>query len=756
MSRHLTRNGAALAAAVAVTVALALSCRTAAPRPRPTGPTAPASVPGGPGVLPIDAYVPAPVLRVGTSTEASRVSVAADAEVVVWGASPGDASLHRSTVQRATFSPVAAAAAGAGPRFRVQVASLAEEAAAKEVSTLARDASGLAPSVRWNAETRTYQVRVGEYATREEAKTLAGLLGRSGLGGAWILEEAAPPPGAGRMRLIETGEELAAATITPSRNGDALSVDGATYRGLVEVRPNDGGTLTVVNVVNVEDYLRGVVPNELSPQGFPHIEALKAQAVAARTYALRNRGQFRSKGYDICATPACQVYRGKSSEDALSDRAVEETRGIVASYHGDLINALYTSTCGGHTEDGQNMFEGEVAPYLKGVRCTPENRAWATIRTAAPATALGDDASLTRDAALLVALGVLEPKTYSVAALKGPATDAELKTWTSRLLSAVRRKGCEAAAEPPLNRRGTFFQHLVGSLCWEEREKRLLAPDDSDYLLQVEDRAALQGEGERLAAALLVQEGILSPFPDNTLRAGTVLTRSQAVTLLARAVERAGSPEIVTAEFRTAAAGEIAVKKGEGTEAYPLDPRLRLFRALDGSRLAASEVTLAAGDKVTYILQDGRVTYLEAQQSRLGASADRTSRYYRWEVRMSPAEVAQAAARYGRVGAVRDVVPQRTGVSGRVVELAIKGTEGDLMLRGLKIRWGLGLRENLFVVDRETDARGAVERFVFTGKGWGHGVGLCQVGAYGMALSGAAYEDILRHYYNSIILERAY
>jgi stage II sporulation protein D len=59
-------------------------------------------------------------------------------------------------------------------------------------------------------------------------------------------------------------------------------------------------------------------------------------------------------------------------------------------------------------------------------------------------------------------------------------------------------------------------------------------------------------------------------------------------------------------------------------------------------------------------------------------------------------------------------------------------------------------------VDRETDARGAVERFVFTGKGWGHGVGLCQVGAYGMALSGAAYEDILRHYYSSIILERAY
>ncbi len=78
------------------------------------------------------------------------------------------------------------------------------------------------------------------------------------------------------------------------------------------------------------------------------------------------------------------------------------------------------------------------------------------------------------------------------------------------------------------------------------------------------------------------------------------------------------------------------------------------------------------------------------------------------------------------------------------------------MLKGLRVRWELGLRENLFVIDRELDAKGQVERFVFTGKGWGHGVGLCQVGAFGMAQAGSSYEEILQHYYTGIALQKVF
>src|SRR5215207_5649036 len=144
------------------------------------------------------------------------------------------------------------------------------------------------------------------------------------------------------------------------------------YRGRLEVFANTRGSLTVVNVVTLEDYVRGVVPNELSPGGWPELEALKAQAVAARTYAVSNLGRFSAEGYDLTPDTRSQVYGGRSTEHPLTDRAVNETRGRVATYAGRPINALYTSTCGGRTEDAENIFGGEAPAYLRGRECALE------------------------------------------------------------------------------------------------------------------------------------------------------------------------------------------------------------------------------------------------------------------------------------------------------------------------------------------------------------------------------------------------
>jgi len=721
---------------LAAEVAFVVNCRTA----WHAGP----SLPSGPA---ISLAVPAPALRVGILTEAAKASLAADAGVFV--VIPAGSPTGRVVpLPRATFLGVSVP--GPLARFRVQVASLTDEAAAREISERARAQARMPSTIAWNREARKYQVRVGEFQSRDEARSVADRLARSGFEGAWAAEESP----AGRMRLLETGETVPSASIVPRMRGEDLSVDGAVYRGVMEVRAGGGGTLTVINTVNIEDYLKGVVPNELSPSAFPQIEALKAQAVAARTYALRNRGQFEDRGFDICATPSCQVYRGRSTEDPLSSRAVDETRGLAASFAGKWINAFYTSTCGGHTEDGDNVFEGEAYPYLRGVACAPERSAWARVRTLASPAPVSEEEGLNRDVALLGAMGILDPHTTSKA-LDGSATETELSSWVRGLLRAIQRKGCVVKPEGPLTRRGTFLRYLVGSLCWDERE-RLLAPEDPDYLLQVEDKQDLAGEGERLAVALLFHEGILSPFPDNTLRPRARITRAQAVGVLSRTLAKAGAPDLRTGEFGGAGQGEITLRSGSLVESYPLEPTVRLFRAMEGSRAAVSELTMAAGEKVSFVLKAGRVTFLEAEQSRLGASADHTSRYYRWEVRLTPEEVAKSVARYGSVGPVRDVVPRRLGVSGRVVELAVMGRDDEMLLRGLKIRWALGLRENLFVVDRQLDAKGDVQRFVFTGKGWGHGVGLCQVGAFGMAQAGATFENILKHYYSHIGIEKAY
>jgi stage II sporulation protein D len=558
-----------------------------------------------------------------------------------------------------------------------------------------------------------------------------------------------------RVRVSQTGEDVDSAFVEASEPGDTIRVDGVPYRGIVEVRRGDEA-LTVVDVLNLDDYLKGVVPNELSPQAFPQIEALKAQAVAARTYALKNRAQFQAKGYDVCATAACQVYKGKSTESPLSDRAVDETRGLTATYQGAPIEALYTSTCGGHTEDGENIFDGETFPYLHGVVCAPEKSAWSLVRTTAANGLQGEEEGLGRDAALLVTLGVWDARPYPPAFLRGSASDAELRSWVSRLVAATKRKPVETEIEGSVSRRGAFFRHLVGAMGWDERARRLVTPGDVDYLLQVEDRADLRGAAESLAAALLIQEGILSPFPDNTLGAARAITRSQALSLLARTAEKAGAPGLVTAEFQGSERGEAKATVGGVVASFVLDPAVRLFRSLDGVHAAASELSLAAGDPIDFVARDGRIAFLEVNQSRMGSSADRMSRYFRWEVRLSPAEVAKAVARYGKVGTVLDVVPRRIGSSGRVVELAIVGSDGDLTLKGLKIRWALGLRENLFVIDRQLGPSGDVDTFIFTGKGWGHGVGLCQVGAFGMARSGSSFASILTHYYSGVTIEKLY
>jgi stage II sporulation protein D len=558
------------------------------------------------------------------------------------------------------------------------------------------------------------------------------------------------PAAPGRVKLVETGDDLEIATVSAGAPAEFLQADDTQYRGLLEVRPAEEGRLTVVNVVNLEDYLRGVVPNELSPRAFPQIEALKAQAVAARTYALAHLGDYSSKGYDVCATPACQLYRGRSSEHPLTDRAVEETRGVVATWRGRPIRAYYTSTCGGHTEEGEAIFDDD-APYLRGVACLPERSFRQTVRTTALPLAEVPGGTA-RDVGLLVALGIVDATEADPGRLRGLATEAEVRDWTRRLQAALGRPGCDSPVDAALTRRGTFTRHLVAAACRAEEAERL-APAEVAALLPAGDAGRLD-EGERRAVALLVREGILSPLADGLLHVEVELTRASAFGLIAGAAEKAGAPALADGEVAGLAEGQMSVLHGEAADSHPVDPAVRLFRDEDGVHAAASELTLSVGDRVVYVERGGRVVYLEAERTPHGRAGGYASRYYRWEARLTPSDVARSLARYGSVGRVRDIVPRRLGVSGRVLELDVVGSEGQIDLKGLQVRWGLGLRENLFVIDRETGPRGDVQRFVITGKGFGHGVGLCQVGAFGMAQAGSTFEQILKHYYTGIRLSQ--
>ena len=171
------------------------------------------------------------------------------------------------------------------------------------------------------------------------------------------------------LRGGEQGLTLTFPRLARKSNGAAMSSGDSgmeiAVSGVVHlVRKGKG--FSVLNRVDLEEYVKGVVPAEVSSTWHP--EMLKAQAVAARTYALYQQMLSATREYDVAATVQDQVYRGKQGIDAGILRAVEETRGLVVTYQGAPIYAAFSSTAAGLTEDAMNVWSKEY-PYLKGVEC---------------------------------------------------------------------------------------------------------------------------------------------------------------------------------------------------------------------------------------------------------------------------------------------------------------------------------------------------------------------------------------------------
>lgn len=142
------------------------------------------------------------------------------------------------------------------------------------------------------------------------------------------------------------------------------------YGGSLELQPNAHGEFTLVNHVPLETYLRGVVPYEIGANAPP--QAVAAQTIIARTYALRNLRRFAVDDYQLCATVHCQVYKGLNDTNATSDRAIAQTAGLVLTYDNELIDALYSSTTGGITAGFEDTWDGVQRPYLRPVIDAPQ------------------------------------------------------------------------------------------------------------------------------------------------------------------------------------------------------------------------------------------------------------------------------------------------------------------------------------------------------------------------------------------------
>ena len=246
-------------------------------------------------------------------------------------------------------------------------------------AALALGATGCAPRARPSGPGESPLVRVGLVVDRAAARfSAAGQFRVLNAGGDIIaivdpgVEWTVEPAEGGRLRLVRPdrdGAVVAAAPVTvqPEREADPVLVDGRRYRGTLALQRGSTG-VTVVNRVPLEQYLRAVTAMELGFRAPADRQAVLAQAVAARTYAVRYRGRREALGFDLFPTEADQVYPGVEAEKPEVDAAVRATAGLILTYRGQPAEALFHSTCGHSTEAASEVFRNEGGtPYLRAV-----------------------------------------------------------------------------------------------------------------------------------------------------------------------------------------------------------------------------------------------------------------------------------------------------------------------------------------------------------------------------------------------------
>jgi stage II sporulation protein D len=188
---------------------------------------------------------------------------------------------------------------------------------------------------------------------------------------------------------------------------------------------------------------------------------------------------------------------------------------------------------------------------------------------------------------------------------------------------------------------------------------------------------------------------------------------------------------------------------------FTLAPDALVYHRIGESRRPLRKGSWIGGELMEFRAEDGLIPMLIYRINFANPAADRYSRLALWQVRKTKAEL-DAAFRSLAIGEFTDMRVIDRGQSERLISTEIIGTAGRATVPALRLRTLLAVRDSLFSYDIERNADGAVLGATFFGRGWGHGVGMCQVGAYGMALAGATYEEILKKYYTGIELQKLY
>ena len=741
-----------------------------------------------------------PLIRIGISTNAGSVSIATGDSSLV-AVSPDEPDKLLATTKVTVF-----ARAYRPPEienYRIEFQNLPSQTDAMAMAKDIRDATGETALASIDTATNTWKVWVGLVMdTSLDADELKAKLAEKGFDDAVVVTEKKTVVSADAVALSQqlktAGKSEVRSLIKPTGSTEAnvigpvdpnlreviitgpseparysslksvafgslneranpVRLNGKAYRGKIEVFVNSRGSLTVVNVVPLEDYLLGVVPSEL---GLPQLEAQKAQAVAARTYAVANIGTYGKQGFDMVPTVWSQVYKGVSIETKMGTQAVQSTRGIVATYQGKPINAYYTSTCGGRTENSENIFD-KAEPYLRGVECSLEGHRHFEpflIKTSRQSAKLRDEGNLelVRLMSLLASNGFqLSTGQMTDDWFDDVPTESEMSNWLNNLA------GRFGKTYPNVNRDTAkpteLARILTGFIYAPGYADTMLSDSDVNYQLSFDDASEIPRD-RRPDIAVLLRDGYFSIHPDLTLKPNKPFSRAKMLRLIRQIYEKKKwMPEFFSGIAKPTADGKLILKSGKSEKQMTVRPDVFLFREFGNAMYPVREAALVGGETVNYQLDAlGAVKYLEIQPTDTPTTAENMSPWVYWNKPLSASAVQSRLARYvPGIGTLYDINVKKVGYSRRPIELEIIGSNGVKTLKGGKIRSALRLPEQLFVMNKRYSGS-TVASYTFTGRGWGHGVGMCQYGAYGLAKMGVKYDEIIKHYYTGVELTKAY
>jgi stage II sporulation protein D len=489
-----------------------------------------------------------------------------------------------------------------------------------------------------------------------------------------------------------------------------------------------------MNTVDLETYLRGVVPKEMGAWEFPSLEALKAQAVAARTYAVANRNKRAADGFDMGDTVSDQVYGGRDGEQALTDRAILETEGLFATYGGKPIQALFMANCGGHTTDVSQVFGGD-APYLRAVPCYPAKPMTLPFTSGVSVSAEAQQPWLSWEL-LRLASAAIPSQWLAGERLAKPVNIEELNQ-AVRLLQ--QRLALQAT---PLPREGNVYLALARAFGFQRIAEGQERSQDAAYFLP---NALLE---DRLLATFLTRRGVV---PASAWASTEPVTLRQALQALGRLWQELEA--FTPGEGSLLMDRQVRRKRG-GPEPLPLATNLLLAEeGPDGSLRLVPSADIQVGDRLKWIPgEDGPAQVLVRRLDPDGAAWDRYNPTAHWRVEYTETDLVATVSKRVKVSGIREL-KAKTNDQGRVEELTLVDSQGiPHRVHGMHIRGLLGLKDNVF--SWLTVGHGANRRWIFYGRGWGHGLGMCQTGAYGMALEGATFQQILQHYYPGMSLQR--